>query len=130
MQKIFIVGRLGREPEMRYTPSGQQVTNFSVATDRRYTDRDGEKQTVTTWFNCEVWGKLAEVCNEYLHKGNMVNIVGRMKEPRCYQSQDGNWRAAPLEVVIENIEFLTPKGSNGNGVEVPNAVVASEEVPF
>ena len=130
MQKLIITGRLGREPEMRYTPAGQQVTNFSVATDRRYTDKDGNKQTVTTWFNCEVWGKLAEVCNEYLHKGNMVNIIGRMKEPRCYQSQEGTWKAAPLELVIENIEFLTPKGSNGNGAVEPEAEIASEEVPF
>ena len=130
MQKIFIVGRLGREPEMRYTPAGQQVTNFSVATDRRYTDKDGNKQVVTTWFNCEVWGKLAEVCNEYLHKGNMVNIIGRMKEPRCYQSQDGTWKAAPLEVVVENIEFLTPKGANGSDAAEPEAETALEEVPF
>ena len=60
----------------------------------------------------------------------MVNIIGRMKEPRCYQSQDGTWKSAPLEVVVENIEFLTPKGSNGSDAAEPEAETALEEVPF
>ena len=128
MQKLIITGRLGREPEMRFTPAGQQVTNFSVATDRRYTTAEGEKKIVTTWFNCEVWGKLAEVCNQYLHKGNQVGIIGRLKDPRVYQAQDGTWKASTLEVVAESVEFLTPKGANG--AEEPEAEAVAEEIPF
>ncbi len=128
MQKLIITGRLGREPEMRFTPAGQQVTNFSVATDRRYTTAEGEKKIVTTWFNIEVWGKLAEVCNQYLHKGNQVGIIGRLKDPRVYQAQDGTWKASTIEVVAESVEFLTPKGTNG--AEEPEAEAVAEEIPF
>jgi len=91
-QKIIIIGRLGRDPEMRYTPSGQSVTSFSVATDRRWTDANGQRQERTTWFRVSAWGKLGEICNQYLSKGRQVMIEGEMQEPRPYQGRDGEWR--------------------------------------
>ena len=77
-QHITIVGRLGRDPEMRYTPSGQAVTSFNVATDRQYTDANGQKVKETTWFRVSVWGKQAETTNQYLKKGSMVLVDGRL----------------------------------------------------
>jgi len=126
MQKLIITGRLGREPEMRFTPAGQQVTNFSVATDRRHTTPQAAKKTATTCLNIAAWAKIAAVCNQYLHKGNQVGIIGRLKDPRCYQAQDGTWKASTIEVVAESVEFLTPKGAN----EEPEAEAVAEEIPF
>lgn len=124
-QNITIVGRLGRDPEMRYTPAGNPVTNFSVATDRKYTKGD-EKVTETVWFNAEAWGKLAEICNQYLHKGNQVFITGRVKEPRPWMGDDGKPRCQ-IEVVVETIKFLSAK-PNGETEAAPEAV--AEEIPF
>jgi len=73
---VIIVGRLGRDPEMRYTSTGQALTSFSVATDRRYTDSNGQLQKQTIWFGVSVWGKQAENCNNYLKKGSLVIVEG------------------------------------------------------
>ena len=100
VNKVILIGRLGKDPEMRFTPAGQQVTNFSVATDRRYTTAEGEKKIVTTWFNIEVWGKLAEVCNQYLHKGNQVGIIGRLKDHGWY---DKVWQAYAALVPVRTV---------------------------
>ena len=116
-QKLTIVGNLGRDPEMRYTPSGQAVTNFNVATNRRWTGSDGQPQEETIWFRVSTWGKLAEVCNQYLSKGQKVLVEGRLtvdKEsggPRIWMDQNGKPRAS-YEVTALEVKFL---GSRGDG---------------
>jgi single-strand DNA-binding protein len=99
-QKVVIVGNLGSDPEKRYTQSGQAVTNFNVATNRRWTGGDGQPVDETTWFRVSVWGKQAEVAEQYLSKGRQVLVEGRMSVdretggPRVWQAQDGSWRAS------------------------------------
>ena len=97
-QKLVIIGRLGRDPEMRFTPTGQAVTSFSVATDRSYTDQAGKPVKETVWFKVSAWGKLAETCNTYLQKGKLVLVEGRLTAdksggPRVWTGQDGTPRA-------------------------------------
>ncbi len=107
---IVIVGNLGRDPEMRYTPSGQAVTNFSMATSRQYTDSGGQRVEETTWFRVSVWGKQAEVCNQYLKKGRTVLVEGRLVSdpktggPRVWQGQNGP--GASYEVSATTVRFL------------------------
>jgi len=91
MHKITIIGHLGRDPEMKYTPDGQAVTTFSVASSRKYKTVAGEQREETEWFNCSAWGKLADVCNQYLTKGKQVYVEGRLKT-RTYQTQAGETR--------------------------------------
>ena len=88
--KITIIGNLGSDPEMRYTPSGSAVTSFSVATNRRYT-RNGETVDETEWFRVNAWGRLAETTNQYLEKGSLVYVEGRLSS-RPWQTQDGQLR--------------------------------------
>ena len=128
---IIIVGRLGRDPEMRYTPSGQAVTNLSVATNRQYTNSDGEQVKETTWFRVAAWGKTAENCNQFLQKGNLVLIEGHLipdpntGRPRIWQGQNGP--GASFEVNASIVRVLTGR-EEGN---VPTAEPADEEAtPF
>ena len=86
MNKLIVIGHLGRDPEMRYLPSGGGVTNFSVASSRRYTTSAGEQREETEWFNCSAFGRLAETCNQYLTKGKQVYVEGRLSS-RTYQTQ-------------------------------------------
>ena len=103
-QKLIIIGNLGSNPEQRFTPSGDPVTTFSVATSRRYGEKDE-----TTWFRVSVWGKQAESCNKYLSKGSKVLVEGRLKaEPNVYQRKDGTW-ASSYELTAETVRFLTAK---------------------
>jgi single-strand DNA-binding protein len=85
MNRIIIIGNLGRDPELRYTPAGQAITSFSIASNHSYTDKLGMKHTETEWFSCMAYGKLAEPCNEHLSKGQHVYIEGRLKS-RTYQT--------------------------------------------
>jgi single-strand DNA-binding protein len=134
---IIIVGNLGKEPEMRYTPSGQAVTSFSVASSRQYTSNNGQQVKETIWFRVSAWGKQAETCNQYLHKGSKVLVEGRLTPdqatggPRVYARQDGTYGAS-FEVTAGTVRFLSPKGENenmGGGDEAP--VGANEdEIPF
>ena len=91
MNKIIVIGNLGRDPEMRYTPNGQSVTTFSVASSRRYTTADGERREETEWFNVNAWGRLADLCNQYLAKGRQVYVEGRLSS-RSYEARDGQTR--------------------------------------
>ena len=91
MNKITIIGHLGRDPEMRYTPQGAAVTDFSVATSRRYTDNTGERREETDWFRVSAWRQLAELCNQYLQKGSLVYVEGRL-HVRQYEANDGTTR--------------------------------------
>lgn len=127
-QKITIIGRLGRAPEMKFAPNGQAVTSFSVATDNSYTDKDGNKVKETTWFRVQVWGKMAEHCNTYLAKGSLVMIEGRLVgdkatgSPKIYQKKDGAF-ASSFDINAQNVKFLSSK------TDQP-APVADEEAPF
>lgn len=132
--EIF-TGNLGKDPEVRYTPSGQKVCSFSVASNRQYNNAAGESVKETTWRRVSVWGKLADVCQEYLHKGSRVLIEGRLtpdKEtggPRVWTKDDGS-SSASFEVIAANVTFLSAKQSNGEGVSQPNDLPAEDDMPF
>ena len=132
---IIIAGNVGRDPEMRYTPSGQAVTSFSVATDDSYKASDGERVKRTIWFRISAWGKLAETCSQYLHKGSKVLVEGRMNadsngNPRTFQRSDGT-TGASFEVTANTVRFLSSKGEGpGSGEEVGGTAESSEEIPF
>jgi single-strand DNA-binding protein len=136
-QTIIIVGRLGKDPEMRYTPSGQAVTSFSVATDRRWTDSAGVKQKETAWFRVSVWGKMAESTNTYLKKGSQVVVEGRLNVdpksggPRIFNRQDGT-AGSSFEVTAQNVRFLSSKAETaGETTEAAGEAEGSEdEIPF
>jgi single-strand DNA-binding protein len=100
----MIIGHLGRDPEMRYTPSGRPVTTFSVATSRTWNTSAGEKRSQTEWFNIVSWGSLAEICKEYLIKGQQVYIEGRL-QTRRWDDDDGNQRTS-VEVVAKEMIIL------------------------
>jgi len=110
-QKLIIIGNLGKDPEMKYTTGGDPVTSFSVAT-------SGYKDE-TTWWRVSVWGKQAESCNQYLHKGSKVLVEGRLKaEPPVFQKKDGTW-AASYEMTADNVRFLSGKSDDAPAEEVP-----------
>src|SRR5262245_32081209 len=111
LNKVQIIGRLGREPEMRFTNEGKPVTNFTVATGDKWTDRDGNERDDTEWFRVEAWDRLAQTCNDYLHKGDQVYIEGRLKT-RKYTDKDGIERTS-VDLVASNMLMLTTKGSGG-----------------
>ena len=141
-QSITVIGRLGRDPEMKYMPSGDPVTSFSIATDRAWNDKGGQKQKETTWFRVSVFGKQAEIANQYLSKGKMVLIEGRLQTdaksggPRVYTKQDGT-TGANFDIVANTVRFLSPKdeggapadgGDAGGGAGGGNE--SGEEIPF
>lgn len=139
-QKITAIGRLGRDPEMRYLPNGDPVTSFSIATDRAWNDKNGQKQKETTWFRCSVFGKRAEIANQYLSKGKLVMVEGRLSSdaktggPRTYTRQDGTV-AASFEIVVENFTFLSPReeGSpvaEGGDAGSHDSAGGGEDIPF
>jgi single-strand DNA-binding protein len=139
-QKLILVGNLGRDPEMRYAPNGDAVTSLNVATNRKYTDKAGQKIEETTWFRVSVWGKQAETCNQYLKKGSKVLIEGRLQAdkttggPRIWTKQDGT-QGASFEVTAENVRFLSggPGGGDGGSGGAPMhdaAPVDEENIPF
>src|SRR5262245_50800000 len=109
--KIMIVGYLGRDPEIRYTPQGQAVCNFSIATTEKRKDNTGDAQEITTWFRVTLWGRQAEVANQYLAKGRQVYIEGRLRQNE-YTDREGN-RRTTLEVNATDIHFLSPRGDEG-----------------
>ena len=133
-QKITTVGNLGRDPEMRYLPSGTPVTNFSVGTNRRWTGSDGQQQEETAWFRVSTFGRLAEVCNQYLSKGRRLLVEGRMRPdetggPRVWQGNDGQYRAS-FEVSAQRVLFLGGRGSNGQDAAPMEEPPPEEEIPF
>lgn len=129
---IIIVGNVGKDPEMRYTPSGQAVTSFSVASTRQYTSGNGEQVKETVWFRVSTWGKVAEVCNEYVKKGSKVLIEGRLtadKEtgsPRVWTKQDGT-TGASFEVNAQTVRFLDSKSKE---TQTATAKTDSDEFEF
>ncbi|HEY6409113.1 MAG TPA: single-stranded DNA-binding protein [Ktedonobacteraceae bacterium] len=109
LNKIMLIGNLGRDPEMNYTQNGTALTKFSLAVSRSYKTSSGEKRDETEWFNVVAWDKLAETCNTYLHKGSKVYIEGRVQQ-RKYTDKNGVERYA-FDVVASDMEMLTPKSA-------------------
>ncbi|MFC1475259.1 single-stranded DNA-binding protein [Candidatus Zixiibacteriota bacterium] len=113
VNKAILIGRLGKDPELRYTSSGKAVATFSLATNERWTGQDGQKQESTTWHNIVVWGKQAEVIKEYMSKGRQLYIEGRISN-RSYDDKDGNKKYIS-EVVVQNFQFIGDKGDSSSG---------------
>jgi len=136
-QKIIIAGNLGRDPEMRYTPTGQAVTNFSVATNRQYTSSDGQLVKETIWFRISAWGKLAETCNQYLRRGSKVLVEGRLNAdpqsggPRVYTRTDGT-TGASFEITAGTVRFLSTRQEDDAYLasEPMGDQIAEDEIPF
>lgn len=138
---IILAGNVGRDPEMRYTPTGAATTGFSVACNRQYSNANGETVKETIWFRIQTWGKLAEICNQYLHKGSRVLIEGRLipdkqsGNPRIWNKKDGE-PAASFEVNAQTVRFLSPKADgSGAGQEFPaedesQAPSPEDDIPF
>ncbi len=113
VNKVILVGRLGQNPEVRYTPSGSAVANFSVATNEAWTDKSGQKQERTEWHRVVVWGKLAELCNQYLAKGRQCYVEGRL-QTRSWQDKDGQTKYS-TEVQAQTIQFLNGQAGASEG---------------
>jgi single-strand DNA-binding protein len=136
---VIIVGNLGRDPEMRYTPNGSAVTSLNVATNRTYTDNAGQKVKETTWFRVSVWGKQAENVNNYLKKGSMVLVEGELRpdketgNPRIFSRNDGS-SGASYEINARTVRFLSSRsGSSDEYPEdggSPASEVGDEDIPF
>ena len=133
LQKVIIIGNLGGEPESRFTPSGQQVTSFSVATTNQYKNAQGETVKETTWFKVQAWGKLADICKQYLSKGSKVYVEGRLTPdkttggPRIWTKQDGS-SAASFDLNASEVKFLSPK--NESAQPAPAVTANDDEYPF
>jgi single-strand DNA-binding protein len=133
-QKIIITGNLGRDPEMRYTPSGQAVTSFSVAVNESYTSANGEKVKKTIWFRVTAWGKQAENCNQYLKKGQQVLVDGRMSAdantggPKIWTKQDGTVGTS-FEINATNVSFLSSRNENEGGPVSGSGGMEMAELP-
>lgn len=136
MNKIMLIGNLGRDPEMSYTPSGVAVTKFSLAVNRVSKSPTGERQTETEWFNIVAWRQLAETCNNYLRKGSKVYVEGRLTQ-RKYTDREGAQRTA-IEVSLSDMEMLTPRDSQsgsssgypGGNVDDSDALGDLDDHPF
>jgi single-strand DNA-binding protein len=124
LNKVLLIGRLGHDPEMRYTTSGKPLTKFRMASDRSWTTADGEKKTETEWFNVVAWGKLAEICNQYLKKGQQVYVEGRL-HTRHWQDDEGANHSA-VEVVAQEMIMLDGHPRDVEIEEPP----AEDEYPF
>ena len=113
MNKILIIGNLGSDPEMRYTPNGNPVTSFTVATNRRYRTADGENREETEWFRISAWNRLAETCNQYLQRDSKVYLEGRLSS-RTYTGNDGTTRVS-LDVNASEVRFIDSRNSGNTG---------------
>ncbi len=136
--KIIIVGNLGRDPEMRYTPDGTPVTTLSIATNRKWTNTDGTPGEETVWFKVTAWRRQAEVAAQYLQKGRSVLVEGRLQPdkttggPKVWTRQDGT-AGASYEVTAEAIRFIGGRGEGGAGEaspEGPPPDYGDEQIPF
>jgi len=137
--KIAIVGYLGRDPELRYTPDGTPVCNFTIATTERKKDKSGEFQDVTTWFRVNLWRRQAEIASQYLSKGKQVYVEGRLSQSE-YQDRDGNTRTS-LDVNGTDIQFIGPRGdestapreerpARSSSPPEPSSMVTDDDIPF
>ncbi len=139
-QKLIVVGNLGSDPEMRYMPDGSAVTNFSLATNRRWTDsRTNETREETTWIRVSVWGRQAETVNQYLSKGRRVLVEGRLRpdpqtgSPRVFTRQDGTMGSS-FEMTADSVRFLGGRDDGGGGYDDGGfsgpAAQEEDDIPF
>jgi single-strand DNA-binding protein len=132
---IILAGNLGRDPEMRYTQSGQAVTNFSVAVNDSYTNNSGERIERTLWFRVTTWGKLAETCNNYLKKGRKVLVEGRIVAdpatggPKVWEGESGP--RASFEISASTVRFLSSRADDDAGYQAGESTqISDEDIPF
>jgi len=139
VNKVILVGNLGSDPEVKYTPSGAAVANFNIATNENWTSKDGKKEERTEWHRIVVWNKLAELCGEYLAKGRTVYVEGRL-QTREWNDKDGNKRYT-TEIVAQTIQFLgcgaergqRPAASQGGAparMEEAQPIEVEDDIPF
>lgn len=129
--KITIAGHLGRDPEMRYTPAGVPVTDFSVAIDKSYTNKDGARIERTKWYKVTAWRGLAENCAQYLHKGRAVIVEGEINA-EAYLDREGN-PVAKLVITADTVKFLPRPTTNDEPADTPNTPAPANEddgIPF
>ena len=152
VNKVILVGRLGKDPETRYTPGGQGVCNFSLATDETFKDKSGERQKRTEWHRIVVWGKLAEICQQYLKKGTMVYVEGRIQS-RSWDDKTTGQKRYSTDIVGNVMRMLSSRGDSGGmggpasaphvadnefsqgggddgGASVPGPEISDEDIPF
>ena len=144
LNKVMIIGRLGTEPEMRYTPSGSPVTTFRVATSRQWRDSNGESHEETEWFSAVAWNKLAEICNQYLTKGARVYLEGRL-QTRSWEDQQSGQTRYKTEVIANDMIILDSREGRSSRDEdyqpprdssrpaprnTPPADIGDEDIPF
>lgn len=135
MNLVILLGNLGNDPELKYTPSGMAVGSFRLATSESYTDKSGAKQTTTHWHNIVAWGKLAELCNQYTSKGSSVLVEGKLTY-RNYDKKDGT-KAYVTEVVANSVKFIDKAPKNETQAQpqqqeykVVNDYDATMDIPF
>ena len=131
VNKVILIGNLGRDPELRYTKSGQAVANFSLATNERWKDKDGQSQERTEWHRIVTWGKTAELCAQYLSKGRTTYLEGRL-QTREYEDKDGIKRYT-TEIVAQNVTFLGSGRGEGTGAPAPTdgpPAPPNDDIPF
>lgn len=129
LNKAMIIGRLGKDPDLKYLQSGQAVAKFSVATDDSWTDKaSGEKKSSTEWHNIVAWGKLAEICGEHLHKGSLVYVEGKI-QTRSYEDQNGTKRYI-TEISISDLQMLDSKGAGSQSQEAGHPATSSSDKPL
>lgn len=114
LNKVFLIGNLGRDPEVRSIPSGQSVATFSLATNRRWKDRDGNRQEETEWHNIVCWGRQAEVAGQYLRRGRQIHVEGRI-QTRSWEDRQSGEKKYRTEIICDNFQMLGQKGEGGGG---------------
>ena len=131
LNKAMVIGHLGQDPEIRYTPTGLPVVNFSVATDEQYLDKDGQRQNRVEWHRVVVFGKVALICNEFLKKGRQVYVEGRI-QTREFESKFDGGKQRRTQIAANRVQFLgTAPTEGGESHEIEEAVPAADsEIPF
>jgi single-strand DNA-binding protein len=126
VNKVIVLGNLGSDPEVRYTPSGKAVANFSLATSEKYTNKDGEKEEKTEWHRIVAWGRLGEICGEYLSKGSQIYIEGRL-QTRTWEDRDGNKRYT-TEIVAHTMQMLGGAWKGGEAASIEESHPSEEPI--
>jgi single-strand DNA-binding protein len=127
LNKVFIIGNLTRDPELRYIPSGQPVASFTMAVNRKFNDQNGGKKEETTFLRVVAWAKLAEISNQYLQKGSSVFVEGRL-QGRSWQAQDGTKRTT-LEIIAQSIQFLSRPATGRSGQSASDGAQGGPSAP-
>lgn len=127
LNKVMIIGNLGTDPEMRFTPNGNPVTSFRMATSRNYTSPEGERKQETEWFDVVTWNRLAETCNQFLVKGKRAYVEGRLRT-RNWEGQDGQKRSR-IEIIANRVLFLD-RQATASSMDENHHDVEPEEIPF